>query len=401
MSHSQSPSSSEATELVRFSVPFEYPVHFTAGVFAPENTLLREVLTRLEPERRHRIHVVIDAGLAAARPTLSREVAEYFRVHQAALELVATPLLIPGGESAKNDPALIQSLLQAFADTRLDRHAFCLIVGGGAVLDAVGFAAATAHRGIRVVRVPTTVLGQNDAGIGVKNGVNAFGAKNFIGCFAPPFAVLNDHEWLQTLPRRDRIAGMAEAVKVALIRDRDFFEWLWANRAALAAFESEATRYMIRRAAALHLRQISSGGDPFESGSARPLDFGHWSAHKLERLTEHALRHGEAVAIGMALDTRYSFEQGLIGEADLERVTSLLTELGFELFHSVLGAQDAEGQLLLLRGLDEFREHLGGDLSIPLLDGIGRSVDVSEFSAATVERCISWLGSRYAESNSG
>src|SRR5262249_48180532 len=153
------------------------------------------------------------------------------------------------------------------------------------VLDAVGLVAATSHRGIRLIRVPTTVLAQNDSGVGVKNAVNLKGSKNFIGTFAPPFAVLNDLALIGNLPAREKIAGMAEAVKVALIRDAAFFQWLEQNIDALSLFERPAMAYMIRRCAEIHMRQIAEGGDPFESGSARPLDFGHWSAHKLESLT--------------------------------------------------------------------------------------------------------------------
>src|SRR4029079_4140447 len=122
----------------------------------------------------------------------------------------------------------------------LDRHAFVMAVGGGALLDLVGYAAATTHRGGRLLRVPTTVLAQNDSGVGVKNGVNAFGVKNLVGTFAPPFAVINDLRFLQTLEPRERVAGMAEAVKVALVRDASFFEWMEAEAAGLAAFQAEA-----------------------------------------------------------------------------------------------------------------------------------------------------------------
>src|SRR4029078_10058039 len=117
----------------------------------------------------------------------------------------------------------------------------------GAMLDAVGYAAATTHRGVRIVRVPTTVLAQCDGGVGLKNGVNAFGVKNFLGAFAPPFAIVNDERFLETLPARDRRAGMAEAVRVALVRDAAFFQWLETEAIALAAFEPAALATLVRR----------------------------------------------------------------------------------------------------------------------------------------------------------
>jgi 3-dehydroquinate synthase len=273
----------------------------------------------------------------------------------------------------------------------VDRHAFVVGIGGGAFLDLIGYVAATTHRGVRHIRVPTTVLAQNDSGVGVKNGVNAFGMKNLLGCFAPPFAVLNDADFLRTLQPRDKLAGMAEAVKVALIRDAVFFDWLEANAEDLRNFESAAMRHMIRRCAELHMKQIGQGGDPFETGSARPLDYGHWSAHKLESLTSHELRHGEAVAIGLALDTRYSVQVGLLAPGGEERVYSLLKSLGFHLWHPALERRDADGEWLLLRGLQEFREHLGGDLTITLLQSLGVGVEVHQMDSREILRALTWL----------
>lgn len=383
-----------ATYLQRFTVAYEYPVVFTEGLFRPDNPVLAETLRRLEPDRRHRCLVFVDEGLLAVRPGLAREIEAYARAHARTIELVAPPLTVPGGEKIKNDLFHIEWMMGLVYDHRLDRHSFILAVGGGAVLDAVGLVAATSHRGIRLVRVPTTVLAQNDSGVGVKNAVNLRGSKNFVGTFAPPFAVLNDLDFVDLLPPRDKIAGMAEAVKVALIRDRDFFRWLERHALALAAFDRPAMAYMIRRCAELHMRQIATGGDPFETGSARPLDFGHWAAHKLESLTRHHLRHGEAVAIGIALDTRYSVLAGLLEPGAEERVCALLEILGFRLWSPALEARTAEGGFAVLQGLQEFREHLGGELTVTLLEEIGRGVEVHAIDEALVVEAIRWLAER-------
>jgi 3-dehydroquinate synthase len=375
----------------RFSVPFEYEVRFTRGVFAPDNRALVDALARREPGKRQRCLVVLDAGLEQAWPGLSSAIRGYASAHHAELELAGDPLVVPGGEAVKNDPAQVVRVQRALAEHGIDRHAYCVIAGGGAVLDMAGFAAATAHRGVRVVRLPSTVLAQNDSGVGVKNGVNAFGFKNFVGSFAPPFAVLADLDFLSTLSRRDRIAGMAEAVKVALVRDAAYFEWLCAHAEQLAALEPEATAYMVERCARLHVEHICSSGDPFEFGSARPLDFGHWAAHKLEGLTEHRLRHGEAVAIGLALDTRYSFEAGLLGEADAARIVRLLAQLGFTLYDDALELRDAAGRPRVLDGLREFQEHLGGELTVSLLRAPGVAVDTHHMAPELIQRCITWL----------
>jgi 3-dehydroquinate synthase len=270
-----------------------------------------------------------------------------------------------------------------------------IAVGGGALLDMAGLAAATAHRGVRHIRIPTTTLSQDDSGVGVKNGINAFGKKNFIGAFAPPFAVINDFQLLESLPERDKRAGYAEAVKVALIRDAEFFASIERDARKLRLFDPEAMRRLIHRCAALHVNHIATSGDPFEFGSARPLDFGHWSAHKLEQLSEYRIRHGEAVAIGIALDTLYSAKKGFLDAESAERILVLLESLGFDLFAHDLLRVGADGGLSVLGGLEEFREHLGGQLTVTLLRGIGRGFEVHEMHYGRVIEAIHDLEQRH------
>lgn len=378
----------------KFSVPFEYPVYFTERIFDPQNTVLLETLTRLEPDKRHRIIVFVDNGLLEVRPQLPDEIRRYSQSHLQSIELVTAPVSMPAGETIKAELHFVEQMQKALADHHIDRHSYVIAIGGGALLDAVGLVAATSHRGIRHIRIPTTVLSQNDSGVGVKNSVNLFGQKNYIGTFAPPFAVLNDYDYIRTLSQRDKIAGMAEAVKVALIRDAGFYSWLEKNADALAVFQEGAMKYMIKRCAELHMHQIAAGGDPFETGSARPLDYGHWAAHKLETTTRYRLRHGEAVAIGLALDTRYSVLCGLLDQGDEDRVCFLLEHLGFKLWHSSLQSKSTNGKLEVLHGLTEFREHLGGTLTITLLEKLGQGVEVHEMDDALVEQSIEWLKAR-------
>jgi 3-dehydroquinate synthase len=380
----------------RFSAPYAFPVAFTRGLFDPANPLLADMLRLREPDRRHRCLIVTDGGLVDAHPALPDAIEAYAAAHAGAMALAGPPLRVPGGETVKTDPVHLEALRDAIHAGRIDRHSFVIAVGGGALLDAAGFAAATAHRGVRHIRVPTTVLAQNDSGVGVKNAVNLKGVKNYLGAFAPPWAVLNDLDLLAALPRRDRIAGVSEAVKVALIRDRAFFEWMEGAADRLAAFEREAEERMIRRCAELHMRQIGEGGDPFETGSARPLDFGHWSAHKLESLTRNEVRHGEAVAIGVALDARYSVLAGLLAPGQDERVARLLERLGLPVWHPALAGPGPDGRPAILAGLDEFREHLGGDLTITLLADIGVGVEVGVMDPALVSGAMAWLAARGA-----
>lgn len=381
----------------RFTVAFDYPVLFTRKVFDPANPTLSNTLCRREADRRHRVAVVIDEGLASARPDLLDHIAVYAEAEQKRIKLAAAPLILPGGEPCKNDPGLLPQLQQWLQQARIDRQSFLIAIGGGALLDLAGFAASTTHRGIRLIRMPSTVLAQNDSAVGVKNGINAFGVKNFLGNFAPPFAVIADFDFLSTLSERDRRAGLAEAVKVAAIRDADFLEWLEQHAPQLANFAPIATEIMIRRCAGLHMAHIGQGGDPFEFGSARPLDFGHWAAHKLESLTRHSLRHGEAVAIGMALDARYSVETGYLSAHQAERLCNLLEQLGFRLWHAALESIDDDSRPLVLQGLAEFQEHLGGELTLTLLTSLGRGIDVCGVDSMAMERALNWLRTREAQ----
>ena len=207
--------------------------------------------------------------------------------------------------------------------------------------------------------------------------------------------MVNDFKLLETLEPRDKRAGYIEAVKVALIRDAEFFEAIESDAFRLREFEPEAMKRLIHRSAELHLTHIATSGDPFEFGSARPLDFGHWAAHKLEQLSEYRLRHGEAVAIGIALDVIYSRRMGYIEANCATRILRLLEVLGFELFASELLHVDAKGQSILLSGLEEFREHLGGELTITLLRGIGEGFEVHEINVPEMLQSIRELEARH------
>jgi 3-dehydroquinate synthase len=299
-----------------------------------------------------------------------------------------------GGERAKNSDAIVNEIYSQIQRHHVDRHSYLIAIGGGALLDAAGFAAATAHRGVRHVRIPTTTLSQADSGVGVKNGLNAFGQKNFIGAFAPPHAVINDFQLLGPLPPRDKRAGFVEAVKVACICDAAFFAELERDAPALAAFAPEPVKRLIHRCAELHLDHIATSGDPFESGSARPLDFGHWAAHKLEQLSRFTLSHGEAVAVGIAIDVLYSRNTGLLDAASAARILDLLERLGFVLFADELLNADNTDLPLILSGLEEFREHLGGELSVTLLTGIGHAVQAHTMDAPPIAAAVAELRAR-------
>jgi 3-dehydroquinate synthase len=379
----------------QIQVGFRHQVHFTHRVFDVENLLLKTVLVNGEGPRLCRTLAVIDESLVQAQPQVISQLRRYFEAHRQEIKLVRAPVVMEGGERVKNSYFHVSEIQSQVDRYHLDRHAYVLAMGGGALLDMVGLAAATAHRGLRLVRLPTTTLSQNDSGVGVKNGINAFGKKNFIGTFAPPFAVINDFELLESLSPRDKRAGYIEAVKVALIRDATFFEKIENDAERLARFEREAMEPLIYRCAELHVNHIATSGDPFEFGSARPLDFGHWAAHKLEQLSEYRLRHGEAVAVGIAVDVIYSSLIGLIPEESAERILRLMERLGFDLFANELMHVNPAGILIVLEGLEEFREHLGGELTVTLLNGIGRGVEVHEIRLPVMVQAIEDLRRRH------
>ena len=373
-------------------VKFSYGVHFTRGLFETTNPLLSEVVGAAYNKAKS-IMVAVDSGVLECHPQLIAKITSYANHFADKIDLVAEPIIIPGGEAAKNDPSLIDRLHREIERVGLCRHSYVLAIGGGAVVDMVGYAAATAHRGIRLIRIPTTVLAQNDSGVGVKNGINAFGKKNFLGTFAPPFAVLNDFDFLDSLSNRDWGSGIAEAVKVALIKDRSFFEFISDNAENLAQRDTKAMEYLIYRCCQLHLDHIAGYGDPFEMGSSRPLDFGHWAAHKLEHLTNYRLRHGEAVAIGMALDCTYSYLAGLLDRADWSQIMTTLKQLGFKLYVPELGNNltEIEAEASVFCGLTEFREHLGGELAIMLLQDLGKGLEVNRVSIPIYRQAILML----------
>lgn len=369
-----------------FQVNYSYPVYFTEHLFHADNTVFKMYLQSQQNNSTKKLLFVMDEGVAVHHPRIEEEIRQYLSVLER--YVLMDILIVPGGENCKNDMQYFSKIIDAVNTLGIDRHSYLVAIGGGASLDMAGYASAVAHRGIRHIRIPTTVLSQNDSGVGVKNGINYTGKKNFLGSFAPPAAVFNDFHFLTTLPDRDWRSGIAEAIKVALVKDSAFFEWLEGNATLLAMRNMAAMQYLIKRCAALHMEHIG-GADPFETGSSRPLDFGHWSAHKLEQLTNFELKHGEAVAMGIALDSFYSYVCGRLSKEDLQRIIKVLVTTGFEITHPLLVIEDEENPLL--KGLEEFREHLGGQLTIMLLTAIGKGEEVHHLEIAHLQEASKGL----------
>lgn len=368
-----------------FQVNFSFDLIFTSNLFDSENSILVDVLSQNQIGK-SKVLMVVDEGVAESHPDLNGAIKSYFDFNDSKVELCGEILVVPGGEQAKNNEKYIRYVLDGVNEFGVDRHSYIVVIGGGAVIDAVGYAAAIAHRGVRLVRIPTTVLSQNDSGVGVKNGINFFGKKNFIGSFATPYSIINDDTFLTTLDDRNWRSGISEAVKVALIKDLDFFKWIEVNAKALSEREMEAMNELIYKCADMHMEHIRTSGDAFEMGSSRPLDFGHWAAHKLEQISNYEILHGEAVAVGIALDSTYSYLKGYINENDLNRILDCLLQLGFTISYDQMNGK-------IIQGLEEFREHLGGILTIMLLEELGKGFEVHEMDELTVLKAMEYLSS--------
>jgi 3-dehydroquinate synthase len=378
MNHPLDPRSSD----LAFSVPAVMRVRFTHDVLGTDASILADLLEPSGPLPA-RVQVWIDQNVLDAQPDLPARLSSLLARWPDRIVQAGSVQVVPGGEAIKNDIHILERMLKVIHAHDLDRRSYVLVIGGGAVLDTVGFAAAIAHRGIRLVRLPTTTLAQADSGVGVKNSVNLFQKKNWLGTFAVPWAVVNDEALLATLPDRDFRCGFSEAVKVALLKDADLFGRICAQAPAIARREAAVAMPIIAASAHWHIRHITQGGDPFEALEARPLDFGHWSAHKLEAMTDFELRHGEAVAVGVAIDTVYSHLVHGLPQRDAARVLRCLTDLGLAIDHPAIHQTS-----LLMAGLEEFRQHLGGRLTVTMLRAVGDPIDVHTIDPAAMQQAI-------------
>lgn len=334
-----------------------------------------------------KVQIWIDNQVAKANPDWVNALQNAID-SQPQLKLMRPAEHVCGGEICKVDQAVSDRILERINQDGLDRRSYIVVVGGGAVLDVVGFAAAVAHRGIRLIRFPSTTLSQGDSGVGVKNAVNIFGKKNWKGTFSVPWAVVNDHALLKLLPDGDFVAGFSEAVKVSLLKSIETFMLICHSADAIKAREETVCRQVIEQSALLHLNHITEGGDPFELLEARPLDFGHWSAHKLEAISAYGLCHGRAVAIGLAIDVLYSARKTGLAMVDAVRAIECLMRLGLPVWHELLESSQAE----ILGGLEEFRQHLGGRLTVTMLAGVGQPVNVHQIDHDIVGEVFSVLG---------
>ena len=298
------------------------------------------------------------------------------RLYHPLLEKYDT-VLIGLGESVKTLQT-VETIYHRFIELGVDRSTFVLAVGGGIVTDVAGFAASTYMRGLKFGFVSTTLLGQVDASVGGKNGVNVDGYKNMAGTFTQPQFVICDPGLLRTLPDREFRAGLAEVVKAAIIADADLFGRI--ENTTFEALRTDTDLLTDAVSAAIRVKADIVERDEHESGDRRKLNLGHTLAHAIEKCSNR-MNHGEAVAVGTALIAGAAVKQGVLSEADRDRIVHVLMQLGFDLTPPV----DVK-RLLKEVGKDKKNEE--GILRIVLPVGIGdcevRPMKIDDFAALYV-----------------
>jgi 3-dehydroquinate synthase len=365
------------------SLTIQFPVLFKKDIFStPVGEYWHEVIA---PNSQAAAIFFIDENVAKCHPTLIGKIQAWNQAFSG-LRDNSQIHVVPAGEALKNDFVATVALSEKMVEAKLCRHSYVFIIGGGAVLDAVGFAASITHRGIRQLRIPTTVLSQDDSAMGVKNGTNFNGIKNLLGTFCAPHAVICDGNFLDSLEQRDWVSGVSEAFKVAIIKDREFFDFLAQHAHEIPQRNPIVMAQLVKHSAKIHLNHIAMGGDPFETGSSRPLDFGHWSAHKLESMSRGALRHGEAVSIGIALDLFCAETLGLIAFEEIERILKAMQTATLPIWSDFLNQREE-----LVEGLREFQEHIGGDLTLAMPHGLGKLIEINKLSTEVVDQAINKL----------
>jgi 3-dehydroquinate synthase len=275
-------------------------------------------------------------------------------------------LILPDGERHKT-LATFTAIIDRLIDARFHRDSCLVALGGGVVGDVTGYAAASFQRGIDFIQVPTTLLAQVDSSVGGKTAVNHPRAKNMIGAFHQPSAVVADTDTLKTLPPRELAAGLAEVIKYGVIVDSDFFAWLEDAMPKLRALDSAAVTYAVRRSCEIKAAIVAE--DEREHGRRALLNLGHTFGHALEAIGQYERwLHGEAVAIGTVLAARTSAALGSIGEPECERIEQLFAAAGLP-----TSAPGIDPDLVLERmQLDKKADRKG--LKLILIEALGRAV---------------------------
>ena len=304
----------------------------------------------------------------------------------AAAGVDATPVILPAGEASKT-LASVERVAASVLDGAPERSSSIIALGGGVVGDIAGFAASMILRGIRFIQVPSTLLAQIDSSVGGKTGINTVHGKNLVGAFYQPRLVVADTGLLDSLPRREVLAGYAEVVKYALLGDRGFFDWLEDNAAGVISGDADARRHAVRTCCAAKAAIV--GRDERESGARALLNLGHTFGHALEAETGYGpeLLHGEAVAIGIIMAFDLSAALGLCPAGDAERVRRHFAQVGLP-----AGLPSASGRVwdpdALLEHMRHDKKVRDGRMVFVLARAIGEAFVTADVDPADVRRLL-------------
>ena len=322
--------------------------------------------------------VVVGRGLLASLPGLLGErVKRVLVIHPRALRLTgdtvreelaaagftALTAEIPDAEEGKHIE-VASFCWQVLGQNDFTRSDAVVAVGGGAVTDLAGFVAATWLRGVKVIHMPTSLLGMVDAAVGGKTGINTAEGKNLVGAFHPPAGVLADLDTLDTLPKNEMISGMAEVIKCGFIADPAILELIEKDPAAVSDPRSDAVRELIERAITVKARVVSE--DLKETGQREILNYGHTLGHAIELAERYSWRHGAAVSVGMMFAAELARSVGRLSDADADRHRSILESLGLPITYR------RDRWQALLDGMRRDKKSRGDLLRFVVLDGVGR-----------------------------
>ncbi|WP_160665677.1 3-dehydroquinate synthase [Pseudarthrobacter sp. ATCC 49987] len=322
--------------------------------------------------------VVVGRGLLASLPGLLGErVKRVLVIHPRALRLTgdtvreelasagftALTAEIPDAEEGKHIE-VASFCWQVLGQNDFTRSDAVVAVGGGAVTDLAGFVAATWLRGVKVIHMPTSLLGMVDAAVGGKTGINTAEGKNLVGAFHPPAGVLADLDTLDTLPKNEMISGMAEVIKCGFIADPAILDLIEKDPAAVADPRSDAVRELIERAISVKARVVSE--DLKETGQREILNYGHTLGHAIELAERYSWRHGAAVSVGMMFAAELARSVGRLSDADADRHRTILESLGLPITYR------RDRWQALLDGMRRDKKSRGDLLRFVVLDGVAR-----------------------------
>lgn len=368
-----------------------YTVCFTSDLFGPDNETIRRTLTKMGHKPPLRCAVLVDSGVAARNAALIPQILHHFQKERPFLDLCHPPFAMPGGESVKNSRRTAEAISAIARTHALSRESLVLVVGGGAFLDAAGTALSQCDGGIPTANIPTSPLAQSAAGIGAMRFMNEGGIKNAAGIFAPPHAVFIDFALLKTLPFEHHVSGMAEAFKMALAADAEFFAILCRKALKIRQNDRSTVEKVIHKTATLHLDQARKSYARMAHGDGNPADFGDWTARWLETLSGYKLPHGHALSVGIALKAWYGCHTGTLAEGEFTRLIEALLTCGLPIWNRFLETRTKDGTLALTEGLTRYQNGSSGHRPILIPVGVGTLKAVDHLDVTVFEQGIDLL----------